>query len=461
MPPSLASFLTVAFVVFLFRRDFREKSDVTSALWIPLFWMLIIGSRAVTEWLDLFGLHLGGVALEEGSPLDASVYYGLIAAGLYILNKRQANLAEFFRNNRWIAVFLLYCLVAVVWSDFPFSAFKRWTKVIGHPIMVLVILTEPDPDEAFIVLMKRCAYVLLPVSILFIKYYPQWGRGFSEWTGQGYSIGVTGNKNLLGCDCLVLGLFFFWHWLQTWRSPRDKTRRNELLLTAGLIYMVWWLLSAADSSTSFMSLLLGALTMLLLGARFINRKIIGTYIVITVLAIVAVESTFSVYDYMLTFLHRDSTLTERTFLWDSLFKVRVNPIIGTGFESFWLGERREKLWLENPWRPSEAHNGYLETYLNIGLMGLFMLIGLIIATFRKGRSELLSNFQRGRLRLGFLIAIVVYNWTEATFKGLSFLYFAFYLVALDYPRTRSSTAESFTEASESEENTELAYGRQA
>jgi exopolysaccharide production protein ExoQ len=42
--------------------------------------------------------------------------------------------------------------------------------------MALVLLTEPDPEEALVRMMKRSAYVLLPVSVLFIKYYPELGR---------------------------------------------------------------------------------------------------------------------------------------------------------------------------------------------------------------------------------------------------------------------------------------------
>ena len=63
-----------------------------------------------------------------------------------------------------------------------------------------------------------------------------------------------------------------------------------------------------------------------------------------------------------------------------------------------------------------------------------MLLGLIIATFRKVRLELLRNFQFGRFRLAVLVAVVLYNWTEAAFKGLSPVWFAFYVIALELPK---------------------------
>src|SRR6266403_4286136 len=120
MHPRLASLLTWAFIIFLFRRDFREKPNVTGALWLPFLWMMLICTRAVSEWLSLFGLHMGGVSVEEGSPLDASVYYALIAAGIYVLNKRQVRISEIIRDNPWLTIFFVYCFLAVLWSDFPF-----------------------------------------------------------------------------------------------------------------------------------------------------------------------------------------------------------------------------------------------------------------------------------------------------------------------------------------------------
>ncbi|PYS71570.1 MAG: hypothetical protein DMF73_10500, partial [Acidobacteria bacterium] len=171
LPPIIASCLTIAFIVFLFRRDIREKPDVSGALWLPLLWLVMTCSRGFTAWLNIFGLHVSGAAsLEEGSPLDACFYFALIAVGFCVLLQRQVRLSEILQNNGW--------LISIVWSDFPFVAFKRWFKVLGHPIMVLIILTEPDPEKALSRVMKRCAYIVVPVSILFIKYYPELGRGF-------------------------------------------------------------------------------------------------------------------------------------------------------------------------------------------------------------------------------------------------------------------------------------------
>src|SRR5262249_5660700 len=357
MPPIVALFLTIAFSGFLYRRDIRERPNVTGALWLPVLWTLILGSRSVAIWLDTFHLPTVFNSVDEGNPLDATLQLTLIAAGVYVLNGRQVSLGEIFRNNGWLMAFLICCFISIAWSDFPFVAFKRWIKILGHPIMALIVLTEPDPEEAVTRLLKRCAYILVPFSILFIKYYPEWGRGFDPWASSGFNIGVTTNKNLLGADCLILGLFFFWHLLQIRRTPRSKARRNELFLTLGFLYMIWWLIWKANSQTSLLALLIGMLTIVLVDLPFVNKRFIGTYALLVVVTLTVTELVFGIYDHVVGLSGHDATIAGRAELWSDLLALRTNPIFGVGFESFWLGGRLRAISESRWWHPTEAHNG--------------------------------------------------------------------------------------------------------
>jgi exopolysaccharide production protein ExoQ len=457
LSPSIASCLTVIFIAWLFRRDIREKPAITAALWLPLLWLVLGCSRSVSAWLNIFGLPVSGaISVEEGSPLDAWFYFGLIIAGFFVLANRHVRLSEVVSNNGWLIVFLLYCFISITWSDFPFIAFKRWLKILGHPIMALIVLTEPDPKEALIRLMKRCAYVVVPVSVLFIKYYPELGRGYSPWGG-GVNTGIATDKNALGGDCLILGYFFFWYLLQTWRSERSRWRRNELWLIAGFAIGIWWLFTQAHSATSSISLIVGMLVLLFVAMRRINKNFIGTYMLAALVLLIAGEIMFGLSGHMSENLGKGSELSGRTGLWTALLGLHTNPILGTGFESFWLGKRLQQLEGIFYFVPNEAHNGYLETYLTLGIIGLFLMIGLFIATFRKIRLELFRDFQWGRYRLGFLAALILYNWTEAAFKTLSPLWFAFYLIATDYPRILLASTQASDGVERREGSTELVY----
>jgi len=458
LPPTVALLLTIGVMVWLFRRDIRERPNVSGALWLPVLWLILGGSRPATAWLNIFGFPVSGAAsVEEGSPLDALLWIILIISGFCVLVNRQVRLSDVVSSNRWVFIFLLYCFISIAWSDFPFVAFKRWIKILGHPIMALIVLTEPDPEEALTHLMKRCAYVVVPVSILFIKFYPQLGRAFDPWSGIPMNTGVTTNKNMLGADCLILGYFFFWYLLQTWKAERSIVRRKELRLIAGLLIGITWLLLQAHSATALTSLFIGVITIVFVGIRSVNKNFIGAYLLAAVVLVAAAELAFGISGRFSEALGRGDTLSGRTLIWTRLLELHTNPIVGTGFESFWLGERPKRLEGIFFFIPNEAHNGYLETYLTLGIIGVFLMIGLFVATFYKVRLDLFRNFEWGRYRLGFLAAVIAYNCTEAGFKTVSPIWFVFFLIAIDYSRTYLTAAQRSVGVAMSEEEVEFAY----
>ena len=81
---------------------------------------------------------------------------------------------------------------------------KRWVKELGNPIMALVILTEPRPYEAVGTVLRRLAFLMLPLSVLFLRYYPELGRSYHA-DGSPMFTGVGHQKNDLGSMCLMAG----------------------------------------------------------------------------------------------------------------------------------------------------------------------------------------------------------------------------------------------------------------
>jgi exopolysaccharide production protein ExoQ len=433
MPPPLALLITIVFSGFMLWRDAHRAPAVSPALWLPVIWIFIISSRAVSSWLGILGLPVGGaVSLEDGSPLDAVVFLLLIATGVLVLIRRQFSPTAFMTANIALTVFLVYCALAITWSDFPFVAFKRWIKTLGQPVMVLIILTEPDRAEALRRVMKRAALVLMPLSILFIKYYPELGRAFDSWTGLPENRGVALTKNTLGYMCLVFGLFFFWNLLVARRFEDSRRRREEIGITLFCLWMTWWLVSASNSATALVCLIIGISTIAILGSPFVSRRYFGTYVIAALLLAGVAEAGFGIYDLTIRALGRDPTLTTRTEMWPDLLSVPINPLLGAGFESFWLGERLDFIWSRWDFRPNQAHNGYLETYLNLGWVGVALLLIMLFATYRKIGRTLLTDFDFGRFKMGVLFAVIAYNYTEAAFRGLHPIWTMFFLISIDY-----------------------------
>jgi len=149
-------------------------------------------------------------------------------------------------------------------------------------------------------------------------------------------------------------------------------------------------------------------------------------------------------------LGRNSTLTGRTDIWAALLTVHVNPLLGTGFESFWLGERLDYLWtfpIVNG--ITEAHDGYLEMYLNLGFIGDAFLAALLWTGFRNILRLLERQPDEGRLRLGFFVIAVVYNFTEAGFRSTDPIWIGF-ILAIAFPpalfTVKSKNAATVNEA---------------
>ena len=65
---------------------------------------------------------------------------------------------------------------------------------------------------------------------------------------------------------------------------------------------------------------------------------------------------------------------------------------------------------------NEAHNGYIEVYLNLGLVGV-SLIGLLLLTgYRKIIAAFRRDPEQGALLLGFFLAVLFESLTEAAFR---------------------------------------------
>ena len=63
-----------------------------------------------------------------------------------------------------------------------------------------------------------------------------------------------------------------------------------------------------------------------------------------------------------------------------------------------------------------------------------LLAGFIVSTFRRISRELRTDFDFARLKLALLFAILLFNYTEAGFGGVHFVWTIFLVIAMQYPK---------------------------
>jgi len=433
MQPLIALLACLGLILILFRLDRPDKSLVSSALWIPTLWLLIIGSRMVSLWFDVGAAQATEGAYAEGSPMDRNIFLALIVAALVIVIARGVRLSQVVKANHWMFLFLLYCAVSIAWSDFPDVSIKRYVKEIGNLLMVLIVLSERDPGEALITVFKRCAYILIPLSVVMIKFYPAFGRTYGRWSGHLSYTGVTNNKNSLGVLCAVCGIILFWKLVSIWQRKRNLGNKMLFLVPAFMLVMTIWVLNLSNSATSMACFVIAIGIITVIEVKAVRNSILFALPAILLLGgyIMMSDSLLGAFTGV---VERDATLTGRTEVWQKVLEMVENPLIGGGYNSFFLGDRLTSLWSEYTWRLTEAHNGYIEIYLDLGIIGLSLLVALIIVSLRAALTGVRSDIETGSLKLAMLVSAIAYNITESAFRPGLLMYFVFVLVVIQMPR---------------------------
>jgi O-antigen ligase len=357
-------------------------------------------------------------------------------AGVAILVKRNVDWGRLLYRNSWIVLYLLYCLASVTWTDDPGILLKRWLKDLGFPIMALVILTEQRPYEALGVVLRRLAFVMLPLSIVFIKYYPDLGRWYRPLDGAETFTGVGRQKNDLGLICLMIGIYMAWELLLRHKEAYPTFLRQHITLSVILVSMLAWLQYMSNSQTSLVCLVVGIMVLLLGRPRAMARKPDAVFAALFcgVVGIWLLDQAVDLKDFAFSLLGRRPNLTDRTDIWQILTKFNTDPVVGVGFWSFWTGARQEEAWKLIGEKINQAHNGYLEQYLNLGYIGVAFIVIIMLSALLKIRRHLRIDPAGGMLRLSFMVVAILYNYTEAAFHGLNNMWMLLLLACLEIPR---------------------------
>ena len=421
MPAQLALLLCSIFVAFLLRLDAKQSPKQPLSLWIPTIWALVAFSKPLGVW---FGGSRESTT-EAGSSLDRAFLITLLFIAIYVLFKRKFIWSNAIKNNFWLILLVAFMLISIFWSPIPYVSFKRWIREIVAVIMAFMILSEHNPRNALLILIRRLSYILLPFSLLLIKYYPKFGVDFGRWSGERMWMGVALHKNSLSRLCIIFAFFFIWTLIRRWHKrdipvTKYQTYIEIFLFLLSLVLLMGPRRTLTHSATSTVAF--GIALVAFFGVNLLKKRSLSIdkkYFIFLVMLIVFYGTItpfigeLSILDVS-SILKRDETLTGRSdHIWEILVKISLSrPFVGHGYGGFWTTETHNLI-------ATSAHNGYLEIIVNIGFLGLFIVSMFLLSCIKRASLVINNDFEWGTLFLCYLIMAAVHNIAESSLSTLS------------------------------------------
>jgi exopolysaccharide production protein ExoQ len=417
------------FIAFLLVLDSRRRRSVSAATWIPTILLLVLFSRTPTGWL-VSGQD-AGTAYTGGNLLDQLFFAAMIAASLFITLSRGVKWGKLFSINRALVVFYAYFLLSIAWSFSPADSLIRVIKDFGCTVIaVSAVLSEKDPVEAVRAIYVRCACILIPLSAALVRFSPL-GKGYSK-DGTVTFGGACQTKNEFGELLLISILFLVWDHMEMRiaagaNSPlRGMTWDRVVLILTGL-----WLLNLSQSRTSLVALVI-ALALVVRSGWFDSKSVSRFALVAALFYPVIALTSQTVLAPVLAMLGRDATFTGRANIWQHITFSTVNPLIGAGFWNFWGGPGGKAIEAAMQTGIPNAHDGYLDIYLDGGLIGVFLLV-VVLVTCGKRLIRQIPRDRYSRFKYAFLITAIIHNVTESSFARPSGMWFTIVLALINFP----------------------------
>jgi exopolysaccharide production protein ExoQ len=441
MPPKLMLLAGFGLIGWLVKVDRDLRRLPSSADWIPIIWLAILGSRSVSLWLSILGLASAQHDSIEGSPVDSIVFLLLIAGAVIILIQRRFQWGVFVSNNKLLILIYVYLAVSAIWADNSLPTLKRSFKDFGNVLIALVILTEASPIDVLRTVFVRLAYFVFPLSIVLIKWFPEIGR-VANRSGDSLFCGVTTHKNTLGVVVFVFCLFIIIDILALRADDGASRNRKHLWIRYLLFAMGIYLLQTADSMTARICLVLGVLVFWFtkFALRLGNPKKVILITAAILAGYLAADDLFQVSANLMIELGRDPTMTGRTQIWDWVKVTQVHPVLGYGYYSYWESPAAQPISARFDGTLKTMHHGYHEMYMDGGVVGLTLLLLLLAGWGYRSVDRSLEGSLFGRLSLVFWTVSIIYNLSETDFFRLEPLWFTLLLMMVRYPFAQSAPA---------------------
>jgi O-antigen ligase len=303
-------------------------------------------------------------------------------------------------------LYLAWSVLALAWAVDPHVSSRRLVLqlcIVGSIWLPVAMMASPTRVRRVVL------YVLFYIVLLNTL-----GIAVIERTSLGYA-GIFGQKNALGA-VTALGLVTFL------ASLGARSNMDRLIALIGLPLAAFLLVYSRSKTSFILGLIVPALVYAVwFAARTLRIK--PSYIVSTgmVFGLFVVAIFFGgglrYQDVLTTFFH-DATFTGRTEIWSFAWSnIVLKPYAGYGFNGFWgVGGGSAAMSSNNSLLVNilQSHNGYLDTLLETGFIGLGILVCLIAVTVGHCSRLLRSDPANGAFCLSVALFFILHNFEESS-----------------------------------------------
>lgn len=368
-------------------------------------------------------------ALESTHSVASSLtYYGgiisqlLIDTGIAILLLRHAGrVFRWLSAMQWAGILALLVVASTLWSQFPLLSLRRSLPFALAALFGLYFATRfPLRRQLFILWLAMIALAMGTIALVLC--FPRLGLDASaghhlDWQG------VFTQKNACG-RVMVLATAVV---LSDWRFSASK-------LTSLLVFLFLVFMSGSRGAWAIELLVLILYAWLSTANRTESRGrlvlIASTLFVTAALALIAWYNL----PLLLSLAGRDATFSGRTEIWKQVWRfILERPLLGWGYAAFWRDAEGQSFEVIAAVRfiVFHAHNGFLEIWLELGLIGLSLFAISYLRAWRKLWPLLCSgDINRGMWMIFILFLIALYDLDENTLLIYNGLFWVLYVAAL-------------------------------
>jgi exopolysaccharide production protein ExoQ len=336
---------------------------------------------------------------------------------LRLLLSRCRPFAQMLLRQCPLVLLLGLALVSVFWSVEPAITLRKATALTMSALFGAYLALRYNPRELLRLLAWTCS-IIIALSFVFSLF----GIGTPVNGLDSGWFGVFVHRNALG-RMMVFSTILFAIFSRVYKEQR---RRAWLGIVLSLSLL---LLSTSKGSIIYVTVLL---CFFLLVPRLRGKlpKVIGVMVFAGISATAILYLIITHFETFAAVLGRDPDMTGRLPMWiASALMALQRPWLGYGYGAFWLGTEGPSLgvWRVMSWEAPHAHNGLLNLWLDLGLVGVaFFLTGFWLCFIRAFRYMRANSAPDAVWPLVFLVFLLVSNLTESSLVDVNNFFFIVY-----------------------------------